>query len=145
MVQPQTLICYKTLVTKLKPRPAAVITNGLTKRYGRQLAVDRLSIEVPAGVVAGFIGPNGAGKTTTMAMLLGLVRPTGGTGTASLVHSTRSARQLDCVSIVSSMGKSRLDRSRSIRAPRIGPRRAGSIGLNAYRGRTTCFPVHAVR
>jgi ABC-2 type transport system ATP-binding protein len=58
-----------------------VITNGLTKRYGRQLAVDRLSIEVPAGVVAGFIGPNGAGKTTTMAMLLGLVRPTGGNGT----------------------------------------------------------------
>ena len=60
---------------------SAIITNGLTKRYGRQLAVDRLSIEVPAGVVAGFIGPNGAGKTTTMAMLLGLVRPSGGTGT----------------------------------------------------------------
>jgi ABC-2 type transport system ATP-binding protein len=81
MVPPQTLICYKTLVTKPKSHPAAVITNGLTKRYGRQLAVDRLSIEVPAGVVAGFIGPNGAGKTTTMAMLLGLVRPTGGNGT----------------------------------------------------------------
>jgi ABC-2 type transport system ATP-binding protein len=58
-----------------------VITNGLTKRYGRRLAVDALSLEVPAGVVAGFIGPNGAGKTTTMAMLLGLVRPTAGTGT----------------------------------------------------------------
>jgi ABC-2 type transport system ATP-binding protein len=62
-------------------RPAALITNGLTKRYGRQLAVDALSLEVPAGVVAGFIGPNGAGKTTTMAMLLGLVRPTAGTAT----------------------------------------------------------------
>jgi ABC-2 type transport system ATP-binding protein len=58
-----------------------VSTNGLSKRYGRRLAVDALSIEVPAGVVAGFIGPNGAGKTTTMAMLLGLVRPTDGTGT----------------------------------------------------------------
>jgi ABC-2 type transport system ATP-binding protein len=56
-----------------------VITNGLSKRYGRRLAVDGLSIEVPTGVVAGFIGPNGAGKTTTMAMLLGLVRPTDGT------------------------------------------------------------------
>jgi ABC-2 type transport system ATP-binding protein len=77
-VLPQTLICYKSRVTQLKP---AVTTDGLTKRYGSQLAVDRLSIEVPAGVVAGFIGPNGAGKTTTMAMLLGLVRPTGGTGT----------------------------------------------------------------
>jgi ABC-2 type transport system ATP-binding protein len=62
-------------------RPAALTTNGLTKRYGRRLAVDALSVEVPAGVVAGFIGPNGAGKTTTMAMLLGLVRPTAGTGT----------------------------------------------------------------
>jgi ABC-2 type transport system ATP-binding protein len=62
-------------------RRAAVITDGLTKRYGRRLAVDALSVEVPAGVVAGFIGPNGAGKTTTMAMLLGLVRPTAGSGT----------------------------------------------------------------
>jgi len=62
-------------------RPAALTTDGLTKRYGRRLAVDALSLEVPAGVVAGFIGPNGAGKTTTMAMLLGLVRPTAGNGT----------------------------------------------------------------
>jgi ABC-2 type transport system ATP-binding protein len=58
-----------------------VITSGLSKRYGRRLAVDGLSIEVPAGVVAGFIGPNGAGKTTTMAMLLGLVRPSAGVAT----------------------------------------------------------------
>jgi ABC-2 type transport system ATP-binding protein len=63
------------------PRSAAVITSGLSKRYGRRLAVDTLSIEVPAGVVAGFIGPNGAGKTTTMAMLLGLVRPSSGSAT----------------------------------------------------------------
>jgi ABC-2 type transport system ATP-binding protein len=61
--------------------PSAVTTDGLTKRYGRRLAVDGLTVEVPAGVVAGFIGPNGAGKTTTMAMLLGLVRPTAGSGT----------------------------------------------------------------
>ena len=61
--------------------PAALITDRLTKRYGRRLAVDGLSIAVPTGVVAGFIGPNGAGKTTTMAMLLGLVRPTSGTAT----------------------------------------------------------------
>jgi ABC-2 type transport system ATP-binding protein len=62
-------------------RPSAVTTVGLSKRYGRRLAVDALSLEVPAGVVAGFIGPNGAGKTTTMAMLLGLVHPTAGGGT----------------------------------------------------------------
>jgi ABC-2 type transport system ATP-binding protein len=62
-------------------RPPAIVTEGLTKRYGKRVVVDRLSLEVPAGVVAGFIGPNGAGKTTTMAMLLGLVAPTGGSAT----------------------------------------------------------------
>ncbi|MGH3478227.1 MAG: ABC transporter ATP-binding protein [Nocardioidaceae bacterium] len=62
-------------------RPPVVAVEGLTKRYGSQVAVDGLSLDVPRGVVAGFIGPNGAGKTTTMAMLLGLVRPTSGTGT----------------------------------------------------------------
>ncbi len=59
----------------------AIAVHGLTKRYGSRLAVDGLHLEVPTGVVAGFVGPNGAGKTTTMAMLLGLVRPTSGTGT----------------------------------------------------------------
>jgi ABC-2 type transport system ATP-binding protein len=59
----------------------AVSLRGLTKRYGGRAAVEDLTIEVPAGVVAGFVGPNGAGKTTTMAMLLGLVAPTTGSGT----------------------------------------------------------------
>src|SRR5215216_2263664 len=58
-----------------------LVTHGLTKRYGKRLAVNDLSLEVPHGVVAGFIGPNGAGKTTTMAMLLGLVAPTAGSAT----------------------------------------------------------------
>ena len=59
----------------------ALSVKGLTKRYGERAAVDRLDIELPSGVVAGFVGPNGSGKTTTMAMLLGLVRPTAGHGT----------------------------------------------------------------
>ncbi len=62
-------------------QPPAVHLRGLTKRYGERAAVADLTIEVPAGVVAGFVGPNGAGKTTTMAMLLGLVTPSGGDGT----------------------------------------------------------------
>ncbi|HKG04058.1 MAG TPA: ATP-binding cassette domain-containing protein [Conexibacter sp.] len=61
--------------------PPAVQLRGLAKRYGSRAAVEGLTIDVPAGVVAGFVGPNGAGKTTTMAMLLGLVRPSAGTGT----------------------------------------------------------------
>src|SRR6187401_1695565 len=58
----------------------AVSVHGLTKRYGRRTVVDGFDLALPRGVVAGFVGPNGAGKTTTMAMLLGLVRPSGGTG-----------------------------------------------------------------
>ena len=61
--------------------PTALAVTGLTKRYGARTVVDHLDIHLPTGVVAGFVGPNGAGKTTTMAMLLGLVRPTAGTGT----------------------------------------------------------------
>jgi len=47
-----------------KQTTPALVTHDLTKCYGGRAAVDNLSIEVPAGVVAGFIGPNGAGKTT---------------------------------------------------------------------------------
>jgi ABC-2 type transport system ATP-binding protein len=62
-------------------RGSAIVLRDVSKRYGRRLAVDGLTIDVPTGVVAGLIGPNGAGKTTAMAMLLGLVRPTAGAGT----------------------------------------------------------------
>jgi len=53
----------------------AIATRGLTKRYGRQVAVDALDLEVPAGSVFGFLGPNGSGKTTTIRLLLGLAYP----------------------------------------------------------------------
>ena len=53
-------------------------TNGLTKRFGKNVAVDNLSMEVRRGRVYGLLGPNGSGKTTTMGMLLGLLRPTAG-------------------------------------------------------------------
>jgi ABC-2 type transport system ATP-binding protein len=53
---------------------------GMTKRYGSTVAVDRLDLAVAAGTVFGFLGPNGAGKTTTMRMLLGLITPTAGRG-----------------------------------------------------------------
>ncbi|MEU6072744.1 ABC transporter ATP-binding protein [Micromonospora sp. NPDC047074] len=56
----------------------AVRTEGLTKRYGRLLALDALDLAVPAGSVFGFLGPNGAGKSTTIRLLLGMARPTAG-------------------------------------------------------------------
>jgi ABC-2 type transport system ATP-binding protein len=57
---------------------AELEVRGLTKRYGRTVAVDDLSFAVEAGRVTGFLGPNGAGKTTTMRALLGLLRPSRG-------------------------------------------------------------------
>ena len=54
-------------------------TQGLTKHFGRVVAVDDLDLEVAEGDVYGFLGPNGSGKTTTVRMLLGLVLATSGT------------------------------------------------------------------
>ncbi|AZA12166.1 ABC transporter ATP-binding protein [Corynebacterium gerontici] len=51
---------------------------GLTKRYGSNLAVENLSFGVPDGKVTGFLGPNGSGKSTTMRCMLGLDTPTSG-------------------------------------------------------------------
>lgn len=59
--------------------PQVIIeTEGLTKVYKAQTAVDHLSFSVTEGEVFGFLGPNGAGKTTTLLMLLGLTEPTSG-------------------------------------------------------------------
>jgi ABC-type multidrug transport system ATPase subunit len=57
---------------------SAISSNGLTKRFGKQLVLDQVDLDVPAGSVYGFLGPNGSGKTTTIRILLGLVFPTGG-------------------------------------------------------------------
>ena len=53
----------------------AVITDGLTKRFGRVTAVDHLSLRIRAGELYGFLGPNGSGKTTTLRMLCGILVP----------------------------------------------------------------------
>jgi ABC-2 type transport system ATP-binding protein len=55
-----------------------VAARGLFKRYGRILAVDHVDLTVDKGDVFGYLGPNGAGKTTSLRMMLGLIRPTGG-------------------------------------------------------------------
>jgi ABC-2 type transport system ATP-binding protein len=92
-----------------------IVVEHLTKRYGRQLAVDDISFRSEPGTVTGFLGPNGAGKSTTMRMITGLTPPTGGTATvldttyrslpnpgrevgvlldASAQHSGRSGREV---------------------------------------------------
>ncbi|MCQ6552760.1 ATP-binding cassette domain-containing protein [Streptomyces sp. C10-9-1] len=65
--------------------------DGLTKHFGRKVAVDRLSFTVRPGMVTGFLGPNGAGKSTTMRMMLDLDNPTSGT----VRIDGRHYRQLD--------------------------------------------------
>ena len=75
----------------------AVTTKALTKRFGSQVAVDGVDLAIPSGAVCGFVGPNGAGKTTTIRMLLGLIRPTSGTGTVLGRPLTDPALYLDRV------------------------------------------------
>ena len=74
------------------PHPTAIETHDLTKRFGERRAVDSLSIQVPRGVIAGLVGPNGAGKTTTLRLLLGLIRPTGGSASVlgQSIHQPRA-------------------------------------------------------
>ncbi len=58
-----------------------ISTKGLSKSYGDIQALKSLDLKVPKNSIFAFLGPNGAGKTTTIKLLIGLTRPTGGSGT----------------------------------------------------------------
>jgi len=55
-------------------------TRGLTKKFGKLVAVNSLDVKVQKGVIHGFVGPNGAGKSTTIKLLVGAIRRTSGEG-----------------------------------------------------------------
>jgi ABC-2 type transport system ATP-binding protein len=78
----------------LRRMASAVHTEDLTKRYGETLALGALDLDVTPGEVYGYLGPNGAGKTTSLRMLLGLIRPDGGSaklfGRDPLVEGARA-------------------------------------------------------
>jgi ABC-2 type transport system ATP-binding protein len=57
----------------------AVVARGLTKRYGKTVALERCSFAIPEHAIVALVGPNGAGKSTLLHCATGLVRPTGGT------------------------------------------------------------------
>jgi len=60
---------------------SVVAATELTRRFGEVMALDRLTVELPAAGVVGLVGPNGSGKSTLIRILLGLIRPTGGSAT----------------------------------------------------------------
>ena len=68
---------------------AAIETHELSRRFRDRIAVDAVSMTVPEKAVYGFLGRNGAGKTTTLKMLLGLIRPSGGTARVAGVDVAR--------------------------------------------------------
>ena len=75
----------------------AIAVNNLSKRYGEIIAVENATFEVPLGTICGFVGPNGSGKTTTIRMLLGLIKPSAGTGSIignSIAHPEKYLKEV---------------------------------------------------
>jgi ABC-type multidrug transport system ATPase subunit len=68
-----------------------IVAEGLTRHFGRLVAVDGVSFGVPRGGIFGFLGPNGSGKSTVIRMLCGVLRPTDGRGVVLGVDATRDA------------------------------------------------------
>ena len=63
----------------MSPSSDVLVIDGVTKRFGRHVAVDDLSLRIPRGCIYGFLGPNGAGKTTTIRMVMSILLPDSGT------------------------------------------------------------------
>jgi ABC-2 type transport system ATP-binding protein len=72
----------------------AVKTHELTRRFGKFIAVNRVSIEVKTGEIFGFLGANGAGKTTMIRMLCGLLKPSDGKATVAGLDVYKQSEQI---------------------------------------------------
>jgi ABC-2 type transport system ATP-binding protein len=71
-----------------------VVTRELTKKYGKLVALNRLTMSVGRGQILGFIGPNSAGKTTAIKILVGLARPTSGSATVAGADCVTEPRRI---------------------------------------------------
>ena len=81
---------------------AVIETKGLTRRFRKTVAVNGLSLEVPAGSIFALLGPNGAGKTTLIKMVMNMVRPSSGRATILGTDSLRlGPPQLERIGYVS--------------------------------------------
>lgn len=65
-------------MTENLEKNTVIEVSDLTRKFGSFIAVDKVSFDVEAGEIVGYLGPNGSGKTTTIRMLLGLLKPDGG-------------------------------------------------------------------
>ncbi len=72
----------------------AIVTRGLTRRFGALVAVDHVDLVIPRARVSGFLGPNGSGKSTTMRMLCGLITPSEGDAEVLGLRVPRDAEAL---------------------------------------------------
>jgi ABC-2 type transport system ATP-binding protein len=130
-----------------------IAVEHLSKRYGRQLAVDDISFSCEPGTVTGFLGPNGAGKSTTLRMICGLTNPNAGTASvlgtsyrslpnpgrevgvlldASAQHSGRSGREaLTLTAQVLGADRRRVDELMEYvgLSPRAAKKRVGTYSL----------------
>jgi len=68
---------------------SAILTQGLSKAFGRTAVLEGLDLDVPVGSIYGLLGPNGAGKTTTIKIVMNILRPSGGRSEALGVDSLR--------------------------------------------------------
>jgi ABC-2 type transport system ATP-binding protein len=72
----------------------AIVARGLTRRFGKNVAVDHVDLVVPRRAIYGFLGPNGSGKSTTIRMLCGLLTPSEGSARVLGLEMPRDAEKL---------------------------------------------------
>ncbi len=78
----------------MQTQPATLVVNGLSKRFGKTVAVNKVSLRIHKGEIFGLLGPNAAGKSTTIRMLAGILRPSEGDASILGLDLLRQAEEI---------------------------------------------------
>lgn len=81
------------MIPDVPERPMAIRTRELTKAFGGEVAVNKITMDIPEGAILGFIGPSGSGKTTTVRLLMGLFEPDSGEASVLGVRPSQFTRK----------------------------------------------------